>query len=75
MWVIGLLPAREMYRDIDWPVLVLLGGMMAVGQALQETGTTDMIANAIVQVAGDLSPLWILTLGDGGHHGVVERGE
>ncbi len=60
--VIGLLPAREMYRDIDWPVLVLLGGMMAVGQALQETGTTDMIANAIVQVAGDLSPLWILTL-------------
>ncbi len=60
--LIGLLPVREMYRDIDWPVLVLLGGMMSVGQALQATGTTDLVAGSIVQLTGALSPIWILTL-------------
>ncbi|MBZ2189327.1 SLC13 family permease [Alcanivorax sp. JB21] len=60
--LIDLLPVRELYRDIDWSVLVLLGGMMAVGQALMTTGTTDLVAASIVQVTGGLSPIWVLTL-------------
>src|SRR5690606_2367636 len=60
--VLDLLPVRDLYRDIDWPVLVLLGGMMAVGQALQDTGTTAVLVGGIVQATGTLSPVWVRTL-------------
>ncbi|KAF0808260.1 citrate transporter [Alcanivorax sp. S71-1-4] len=60
--MLDLLPVRDLYRDIDWPVLVLLGGMMAVGQALQSTGTTEVLVSGIIQVTDTLSPLWVLAL-------------
>lgn len=48
---------REAYRSIEWPVIVLLGFLIPVGEALQTTGATGQIANAIVSVADDI-PLW-----------------
>ena len=48
---------REAYRSIEWPVIVLLGFLIPVGEALQTTGATEQIANVIVAVADDI-PLW-----------------
>ena len=48
---------REAYRSIEWPVIVLLGFLIPVGEALQSTGATEQIANVIVAVADDI-PLW-----------------
>ena len=48
---------REAYRSIDWPVIVLLGFLIPVGEALQTTGATEQIANLLVAVADDI-PLW-----------------
>ncbi len=57
-----ILPTRELYSHIDWPIIVLLGAMIPVGQALQSTGTTDLIAATIVAGTDNL-PLWaVLTL-------------
>jgi len=50
---------REAYSSIDWPVILLLGLLIPVGEALQTTGATEQIANAIVSVAAD-TPLWVL---------------
>ena len=50
---------REAYRSIEWPVIVLLGFLIPVGEALHTTGATEQIANALVSVAGDV-PLWAL---------------
>ncbi|MEM7258169.1 MAG: SLC13 family permease [Pseudomonadota bacterium] len=50
---------REAYRSIEWPVIVLLGFLIPVGEALQSTGATGLIANALVAVAQDI-PLWAL---------------
>lgn len=55
----GILPLRDLYRHIDWPVIVLLGAMIPVGQALQNTGSDKLIADSIAGMAGDL-PLWAL---------------
>ncbi len=48
---------REAYRSIEWPVIVLLGFLIPVGEALQSTGATGLIAAALVSVAEDI-PLW-----------------
>jgi len=50
---------REAYRSIEWPVIVLLGFLIPVGEALRTTGATEQIAHALVTVAGDV-PLWAL---------------
>lgn len=42
-------PSRA-YRSIEWPVLVLLGCMIPVGEALDRTGAADLIALGIVSI-------------------------
>ena len=44
----GILSVRELYDNVDWPVIVLLGAMIPVGQALENTGTTLLVAEALV---------------------------
>ncbi len=58
----NVLPLRELYRDIDWPVIVLLGAMISVGQALQDTGTTEIIVFSFLSVTEALPALAILAL-------------
>ncbi|MBL4623569.1 MAG: SLC13 family permease [Flavobacteriales bacterium] len=55
----GILPVREIYRQIDWPIIVLLGAMIPVSNALQTTGSTELIANAMVGMTGSL-PTWFM---------------
>ncbi len=50
---------RTAYRSIEWPVIVLLGFLIPIGEALQSTGATDLIAHGIVGVADEM-PVWIL---------------
>jgi di/tricarboxylate transporter len=57
--IIGILPLRDLYRHIDWPVIVLLGAMIPVGQALQNTGADILIAESIAGTAGIL-PTWAI---------------
>jgi di/tricarboxylate transporter len=49
-----VISVREIYDEIDWPVIVLLGAMIPVGRALESTGTTTLLANAILDWAGGL---------------------
>ena len=53
---------RELYDAIDWPVLVLLGAMIPVGGALESTGTTVLIANGIMTLLADASPIILLAV-------------
>ena len=53
----GILPIRELYQQIDWPIIVLLGAMIPVSDALQTTGSTQLIAEFMVSMAGSL-PGW-----------------
>ena len=60
-----LLSPREAYRSIDWTVLVLIAGMIALGHAMNKTGALDLIATQLIASVGALGPhgtLWIFYL-------------
>ncbi|MBN1772071.1 MAG: SLC13 family permease [Deltaproteobacteria bacterium] len=63
---LGCLPLKEVYRSIDWPVIVLLGAMIPVGAALETTGGAARIAGAVTLlghgVPGSLLLAVLLTL-------------
>ncbi len=54
MVLCGIINSREVYESIDWPLIVLLGAFIPVDEAMQSTGVTQSIADAIVPVAGHL---------------------
>ncbi len=58
----GILPVREIYRQIDWPIIVLLGAMIPVSNALQTTGSTQLIADAMVSMTHSMPTWFILAL-------------
>lgn len=60
--ILNIVPIREVYDSIEWPVIVLLGCMIPIGGALQSTGGTALIANGIVTVSAGFSPAVVLTL-------------
>ena len=59
MVLTNTIPLSEVYGSIEWPVIVLLGSLLPIGEALKATGTTDLIASGLGSIAGDL-PLWAL---------------
>ncbi len=56
----NIVPLRELYDSIEWPVIVLLGSMIPIGSALESTGGTVLIADSIVSLSAGLSPLVVL---------------
>jgi di/tricarboxylate transporter len=62
MAVTNIVPAREFYDGVDWPVVILLGAMIPLGTALETTGTTTLLVDGILNVTGDMSPVIILAV-------------
>ncbi|WP_405228177.1 SLC13 family permease [Lentisalinibacter sediminis] len=58
----GVMPLRQLYDSIEWPVIVLLGSLIPLGEALETTGGTGLIADTVVQHSEALSPVVILVL-------------
>jgi di/tricarboxylate transporter len=54
-----ILPVREIYSQIDWPIIVLLGAMIPVSNALQSTGVTQLIAEGMIAMISSL-PTWFM---------------
>jgi di/tricarboxylate transporter len=53
----GSLPAREAYAHVEWPILVMIGALIPVSDALRTTGGTDLIAGWLSATATSL-PAW-----------------
>jgi len=53
---------RDVYQTIDWPVLVLLGAMIPLGRALEQSGATTVLANYLVNITSGYSPILLLGL-------------
>lgn len=57
MVLLDVLPLRELYDSIEWPVIVLLGSMIPLGTALDSSGGTGIIAQGLATVTTGL-PAW-----------------
>jgi di/tricarboxylate transporter len=51
---------QEAYREVEWKVIILIGCMLALGVAMQETGTAAWVAGKIVSVTSTLDPRILL---------------
>jgi di/tricarboxylate transporter len=58
----GIVPAREVYTTIDWPVIVLLGAMIPIAEAMSSTGTADLLASGLIGIAAEAGPALPLAL-------------
>jgi di/tricarboxylate transporter len=53
----------EAYRSVDWRTVFLLGGLIPLGMAVDQTGTAQWIAKGIIIGLGDfMSPLLLLVI-------------
>lgn len=51
--------AREVYTSIDWSIIILLGALIPLGDALQTSGGTALIASTILDTSSGL-PNWAI---------------
>ena len=57
MVLLGILPVKEMYKSIDWPVVVLLAAMIPLGISLETSGGAAMIATSVLKLGAGF-PAW-----------------
>ncbi|MBT5030882.1 MAG: SLC13 family permease [Proteobacteria bacterium] len=57
----GQIRARELYQEVDWPVIVLLGAMVPVGMAMEQSGANSLLADGIAALAAIL-PAWSIVM-------------
>ena len=62
MVLFNIIPLRDLYNTIDWPVIVLVGSMIPIGGALETTGTTDLIAAGILNLSEGYSAFFVLAV-------------
>jgi di/tricarboxylate transporter len=58
----GSLSLREAYDAIEWPILIMLGALIPVSDALRTTGGTDLIAAGLSQASASLPATGALAL-------------
>lgn len=58
--VAGQITMDEAYEAIDWRSIVLVGGMLPIGTALNKTGAADHMAKLLIKTLGRFGPLALL---------------
>ena len=54
-----ILPVTEIYDHVEWPVVVLLGSMIPLGVALEQSGGTKLLAEGLVDLTAGM-PAWAI---------------
>ncbi len=57
-----VLSIDEAYNSVDWMTVFLLGGLIPLGIAFENTGAAKLIAETIMTAIGTVSPLLLLTV-------------
>jgi di/tricarboxylate transporter len=60
--VSGIISLKDAYASIEWPILVLIGGMIPVGMSLESTGLATRIAELIISLGSQSAPIISLIL-------------
>jgi di/tricarboxylate transporter len=58
----GCLSAADAYESVQWPILMLIFAMLAIGLALEQTGAMSLLVNGLVASSTHLGPLGLLVV-------------
>jgi di/tricarboxylate transporter len=47
----AIVPLRQIYESVEWPVIILLGSMIPIGEALESAGGTALIGGLITEAS------------------------
>jgi di/tricarboxylate transporter len=60
MVLTNVISMEEAYRYINWKSVFLIAGLLPLGIALQQTGAAELVAQGLLDVAGQLGPFGIM---------------
>jgi di/tricarboxylate transporter len=58
----GCLEMEEAYRAINWKIIMLIMGTLALGLALEETGGAEYLAHGLIVGLGSAGPMAVLAV-------------
>lgn len=56
MIITGVVSLSDAYESVNWPIIILLGAMIPVGEALETTGGALRIAGILLHISQNFSP-------------------
>jgi di/tricarboxylate transporter len=56
----GVMNVEQVYRSVNWTTVILVGAMMPLSVAIQQTGAAQMLAEGLVSWVGDSEPRVLL---------------
>ena len=62
MVLAGAIPIRQIYQSVEWPIIIMLGALIPVSEALRTTGGTDLIAGWLSELASGMPAYGALAL-------------
>ncbi|MEX2570945.1 MAG: SLC13 family permease [Gemmatimonadota bacterium] len=60
MLLSGCVTPNEVYDEIDWSVIVLLGSILPLGIAMQANGAADLLASSLLRLTEGMGPHGVL---------------
>jgi di/tricarboxylate transporter len=51
---------EEAYREVEWKAIILIGGMLALGAAMEQTGAAKYLAGLLAGLGENAAPVWLL---------------
>jgi di/tricarboxylate transporter len=56
MILLGVVSVERAYRSISWTTVILVGAMIPISNAMQQTGAAEKMAEELVRLVGDSGP-------------------
>jgi di/tricarboxylate transporter len=60
--ITNIVPVRKLYDTINWPVIILLGALIPVGQALNSSDATEIMTRFMQDLSLHISPVFMIAL-------------
>jgi len=60
--LLRVVPLREVYRSVDWPVVVLLAALLPVAGAMTTSGTAELLARGLLEGVVGGRPVFALVV-------------
>jgi len=62
MVLLNIISIREVYENVNWSVIILLGAMIPIGRALETTGAAETVVLLLLETTRGMSPIVPLTI-------------